>query len=144
MKKYRIIRNTEELSNGEVRHRYTVEFKSKFLWFSWWNEYSFSQWCGAGREYTYQLMDCLTDYKFKHKTDAEKFIQELIDCEVNSFNFKPIIVSNTIRWIDKLYSGETFSSWYDYEALKNKELEYRKKFENKVTAVKQTKEIIQN
>lgn len=142
MRTYRIIRNTEELSNGEIRHHYTVEFKSKFLWFSWWNEYGFNKWCGAGHEYTYQLMDCLTDYKFKHKTDAEKFIQELIDCEVNDFDFTPIVVSNDIRWIDKVYSNGTFSFCYDYETIKNKELEYREKQRNKIVIVKHTREVV--
>lgn len=141
MNEYRIIRNTEELSNGEIRHHYTVEIKTKFLWFSWWNEYGFSKWCGTGHEYVYQLMDCLSVFKFKHKTNAEKFIHELIDCEVNNFNFTPIIVSNTIRWIDPLIDN-TFSFWYDYETLKNKELEYRKKFENNVTVVKTHKEVV--
>lgn len=87
-------------------------------------------------------MDYVTYYKFKHKTDAENFIQELIDCEVNNFNFTPIIVRNNIRWIVKLYNGKTFSFSYDYETLKSKELEYRKKFENKVTVIKTHKEVV--
>lgn len=142
MKEYRIIKNTEMWSNGEVHHHYTVEFKSKFLWFSHWLEYGFNKWCGAGREYTYQLMDCLTDYKFKHKSDAEKFIQKLIDCEVNNFDFTPIIVDNNICWLDKLQSNETFSFWYEYETLKNKELRYREDQKNKAVIVKCIKEVV--
>ena len=142
MKEYRIIKNIEEWSNGKIHHHYTVEVKSKFLWFSWWHEYGFSKWCCAGNEYTYHLMNGLTWFKFMHKTDAEKFIQELIDCDTNNFKFTPIIVNNAIYWIDKLYRDKKFSFWYNYETLKNTELEYRENQRNKIVIVKHTKVVV--
>ena len=143
MKEYRIIRNTVMLSNGEIRHNYTVEFKSKFLWFSWWRELGFTKWGGTIREYEYELMyDHLIDHKFKHKSEAEKFICELTDCEANKFNFEPIIRGNKVCWVDPLCDGTFYSIYKSYETLKNKELRYREDRQNKVVIVKHTKEVV--